>query len=290
VPRTARVDAPGILNHVTARGIERRLIFADDRDRAEFVRRLAKVLVECSIDCFAWALMPNHVHLVLRTGEVPLARAMARLLTGYAVYFNRRHERAGHLFQNRYGSILVDSESHLMALIRYVHLNPVRSGLIAGIGDLSHYPWTGHAVLMGNGAARFQVIHEILERFGTLPARARQRLERWMSLEDDRESSLPAREDAQDASVVVDRLCGLLGTEAAALRSRPPCRRASDTRAITAYLACVAFGYSQGAVGRALGVSQQAIHKAVRKGSDLVDRSPHLSRLRVSLVEGREEG
>ncbi|MCD6304811.1 MAG: transposase, partial [Deltaproteobacteria bacterium] len=91
---------------MTARGNERRRIFEDTKDRKEFLARLGEVLSGTETICYAWTLVPNHFHLLLRTGTQPMATVMRRLLTGYAISFNRRHRRYGHLFQNRYKSIL----------------------------------------------------------------------------------------------------------------------------------------------------------------------------------------
>jgi putative transposase len=98
MPRKARIDAPGALHHIIVRGIERQRIFSDDQDRDNFIERLADIVTETQTDCFAWALIPNHAHILLRTGQTPLATVMRRLLTGYAVSYNRRHRRHGHLF------------------------------------------------------------------------------------------------------------------------------------------------------------------------------------------------
>ena len=106
MPRQARIDAAGALHHIIVCGIESRKIFRDDADRDAFVKRLGQVVIETQTDCFGWALIPNHVHLLLRTGLTPITTVMRRLLTGYAVQFNRRHRRHGHLFRNRYKSIL----------------------------------------------------------------------------------------------------------------------------------------------------------------------------------------
>ncbi|TFG62907.1 MAG: transposase, partial [Nitrospirales bacterium] len=93
MPRKARIDAPGALHHIICRGIERRLVFREDFDRQDFVRRLGVILTEAQTPCFAWALMPNHFHLLLRTGNVPISSVMRRRLTGYAGSFNRRYRR-----------------------------------------------------------------------------------------------------------------------------------------------------------------------------------------------------
>lgn len=89
---------------------------------------IGNILSDTKTSCFAWALIPNHFHLLLRSGSQPLATVMRRLLTGHAMGFNRRHHRSGQLFQNRYKSILCQEEPYLLELIRYIHLNPLRAG------------------------------------------------------------------------------------------------------------------------------------------------------------------
>jgi len=126
MPRQARIDAPGALHHIICRGIERKKIFQDDTDRNDFVNRLGTVLIETSTACYAWSLIPNHFHLLLRTGNSPIATIMRRLLTGYAVTFNRRHRRHGHLFQNRYKSILCQEDLYFLELVCYIHLKVPR--------------------------------------------------------------------------------------------------------------------------------------------------------------------
>jgi putative transposase len=114
MPRKARIDAPGALHHIIVRGIERRKIFYDADDQDNFLQRLGVILTQTGTPCFAWALMPNHVHILLQTGTPPIATVMLRLLTRYAVSFNRRHHSHGQLFQNRYKSILCQEEMYLL--------------------------------------------------------------------------------------------------------------------------------------------------------------------------------
>ncbi|MEA3416610.1 MAG: transposase [Thermodesulfobacteriota bacterium] len=149
MPRQARLDAPCVLQHVMARGIERRKIFWDDKDRSFFLERFAVVLEETQTQCYAWALIPNHFHILLRTGATPLSTVMRRLMTGYAVTFNIRHRRSGHLFQNRYKSVVCEEDPYLLELIRYIHLNPLRARLVEDLKSLDKYPWSGHSVLIG---------------------------------------------------------------------------------------------------------------------------------------------
>jgi putative transposase len=149
MPRQPRLDAPGLLQHVMARGIERRKIFFDDIDRASFLERFAGILEETQTQCYAWALIPNHFHLLLRTGPTPVSKVMRRLMTGYAVTFNKRHKRAGHLFQNRYKSVVCEEDAYLQELIRYIHLNPLRTKLVQDLNALDKYPWSGHSAILG---------------------------------------------------------------------------------------------------------------------------------------------
>lgn len=167
MPRQARIDAPEALHHIIARGIERRDIFRDDDDRLDFLRRLAGILSETHTTCFAWALMGNHVHLLLQTGDAPIATCMRRLLTGYAVHFNHRYHRHGALFQNRYKSILCQKETYLLELIRYIHLNPLRAGIVKELPELDTYAYAGHAALLGKIPYRWQEIKFVLEHFSS---------------------------------------------------------------------------------------------------------------------------
>ncbi|MDP1809596.1 MAG: transposase, partial [Actinomycetota bacterium] len=147
--RQARIEAPGILYHVIARGIERKEIFRDPDDYEFFLSRLGRVLVDTETKCLAFCLMPNHIHLLIRSGRIPVSTVMRRLLTGYAVCFNRKYDRVGHLFQNRYKSIICQEESYLLTLIRYIHLNPKRAGLVSGTEGLDSYLYAGHRALIG---------------------------------------------------------------------------------------------------------------------------------------------
>ncbi len=166
MPRKARIDAPGALHHIIIRGIEKRRIFRDDRDRDQFIQRLSDIIIDTDTPCYAWALIPNHVHLLLKTGLTPIATIMRRLLTGYAVYFNRRHKRHGHLFQNRYKSILCQEESYLHELVRYIHLNPLRAKLVENLKVLDKYFYCGHSAVLGKVKRDWQQVDHILSLFG----------------------------------------------------------------------------------------------------------------------------
>lgn len=166
MPRQSRIDAPGALHHIIARGNEKRKIFEDKLDRQQFLARLGDILSTTQTMCYAWALIANHFHLLLRTGSVPIATVMRRLLTGYAIYFNRKHRRYGHLFQNRYKSILCQEDPYFLELVRYIHLNPLRAKIVKGLKSLDKYPYSGHSVLMGRVEHEWQDTEYVLEWFG----------------------------------------------------------------------------------------------------------------------------
>jgi REP element-mobilizing transposase RayT len=156
-----------------SRGIERGAIFLDEEDYLDFTARAAQWFKACGTKCLAWALLPNHFHFLLRRGERPLAELMRHVMTGYAVSFNHRHERAGHLFQNRYKALLCGSERYLMALVPYIHLNPLRAGLVQDMRSLAAYPWCGHAAAMSSRPNGILSTDEMLAHYGEDVPRAR---------------------------------------------------------------------------------------------------------------------
>ena len=172
MPRQPRLDAPESLHHVMVRGLDRQRVFREEADYANFLARVAALAEAGAWTVLAWALLPNHAHLLVRTGTRPLARNMRSLLTGYAGAFNRRHRRTGHLFQNRYKSVVVEAEAYQLELIRYLHLNPLRAGLVPTVTALARYPWTGHPALLGTRPQAWQATTEVWAAFGPTPRRA----------------------------------------------------------------------------------------------------------------------
>jgi putative transposase len=166
MPRKPRLDAPGALHHIIGRGLDRTKIFRNNVDRDDFLIRLADLCQEGLLIVYAWALMTNHFHLLVRTGRQSLSSSMRRLLTGYVVNFNRRHKRYGHLFQNRYKSIICEDDPYLLELTRYIHLNPIRAGIVGSVDELKSYAWVGHSVIMGKVKRDWQDTDTILAYFG----------------------------------------------------------------------------------------------------------------------------
>lgn len=167
MPRSARLDAAGILHHIMGRGIEKRKIFFDDKDRVNFIARLAALAESKAMTIYAWAVLPNHFHLLCKTEKRSLSSSMRKLLTGYVVHFNRRHNRHGHLFQNRYKSIVCQEDAYLLELVRYIHLNLLRAGEVENLEELNKCPWSGHSALVGTITREWQDTEYILSFFRT---------------------------------------------------------------------------------------------------------------------------
>jgi len=155
------------------RGIERRKIFNDDKDRENFIERLSILLPETRTQCYAWSFLSNHAHFLLRSGPSGIAALMRRLLTGYAVSYNRRHKRHGQLFQNRYKSIICQEDAYLQELVRYIHLNPLRSKVVVDLKELDRYSYCGHSALIGKKKREWQDVEYISGFFGRSVGKAR---------------------------------------------------------------------------------------------------------------------
>jgi REP element-mobilizing transposase RayT len=146
MPRPLRLDTTGAVSHVVARGNERRPLFRDDADRERYLALLGEACDRHGARVLAWCLMPNHVHLALQSGAVPVSRVVHDVHARYAQYFNRRYDRVGHLFQGRFRSLLVDRNEWLLEVVRYVHRNPVKARLVSRPEE---YPWSSHGAYLG---------------------------------------------------------------------------------------------------------------------------------------------
>ena len=144
--RPLRIELAGGLYHVTSRGDRREDIFVNDADREKWLALLGEVCKRFNWRCHAYCLMSNHYHIVVETVEANLSRGMRQLNGVYTQYVNRSHDRIGHVFQGRYKAILVEKDSHLLELARYVVLNPVRARMVK---DVSRWPWSSYRAMIG---------------------------------------------------------------------------------------------------------------------------------------------
>jgi REP element-mobilizing transposase RayT len=144
--RPLRIEFPGALYHLTARGNAQQPIFLDDHDRKCFLQVLGKTLSDCNGICHAYCLMGNHYHLLVETPEANLSQIMKQINGIYTQRFNRKHLRVGHVFQGRFKSIIVDKDAYLLELCRYIVLNPVRAGMV---DDPGRYRWSSFKATAG---------------------------------------------------------------------------------------------------------------------------------------------
>jgi len=162
--RGLRIQFPGAFYHIITRGNEKRPIFIDDSDRKKYLEIIGNYKRDFGFYLYCYTLMTNHNHLLIETPMGNISRIMLCVNTNYAVYFNRRHNRVGHLFQGRYKSIVVDKEAYLLRLLRYIHLNPVRAKMVRSPKE---YKWSSHRVyISGKDTSGLIDTEPVLGRFG----------------------------------------------------------------------------------------------------------------------------
>ena len=172
MPYPLRVQFPGAIYHVTVRGNNGEALYREDADRELWLSKLSDAVRETEIECHAWCQMTNHAHLCLRTPKGNLAKAMQTLNGEYARGFNRRHRRRGHVHERRYFSVEIKHDRHLIEVIRYVVLNPLRAGLCHAP---AHWPWSSYRATAGlTEPPRFLTVDWTLSQFSPNPARARE--------------------------------------------------------------------------------------------------------------------
>ena len=167
MPRQARLDVPGALHHIMVRGINKANIFDDNEDKVRFLERLGQNVIEGKCSVYAWVLMDNHVHILFKSGKHGISAVMRKQLTWYAQYYNRRHKRRGHVFENRYKSILCDEDNYLLALVRYIHLNPLRANIVKSVEELDRYSYCGHRTIIGKAKNPWTDTDYVLLQFGS---------------------------------------------------------------------------------------------------------------------------
>lgn len=177
--RPLRIEFPGALYHVTARGNARQVIFWDDEDREQFLTVLGRVVSRFHLILHAYCLMDNHFHLVVETPEGNLSKAMRQLNGVYTQAFNRRHERVGHVLQGRFKAIVVERESYLLELCRYVVLNPVRTKTVR---QPDRYRWSSYRATVGlDSAPSFLTVDWLLSQFGRQRAAAQRKYQSFVA-------------------------------------------------------------------------------------------------------------
>jgi len=186
--RPLRIDQEDTFYHVLNRGNERRAIFRDDRDREGFIERLGRCSERFSLRVYAYVLMGNHYHLLVRTGEANLSAAIQWLGVSYSTWHNARHRRSGHLFQGRFKSFLITEDTYLYRLLLYIHRNPLRARLVARLAD---WPWSSfRALAYGRGGPAWFDARLVHEQFDMDASGFREAIRQYDERRDDLLSSL----------------------------------------------------------------------------------------------------
>ncbi len=297
--RAPRVEVQGGVYHVIARGNERRDIFRDDADRRLYLARLAECRGRYGFALLAFCLMPNHVHLAIARGPVPLSKIMFALHFFYSQKFNWRHERVGHLFQGRYKAFLVEHERYLEALIRYIHWNPVKAGIVDR-PDAFH--WSSDRYYREGVGPPWLDVDFVLARLAPTRPGACAAYRRWMGAsEPDLYEALEplgrvvkgdekfARESFRDGRTVVRprywtaemlarAACIAQGFTLPRLKGRTRARPESRARLIAAYIARRDHDLSTASVAACFGRDESAFVHGLRRLERAIERDPSLAR------------
>ena len=310
--RKPRIHLPGGLYHVIFRGNGGQGVFLSDADRYRFYLLLQEGTHRFGYRVHTFCLMTNHIHLALQVDDIPLSRGMQNLSFRYTRWINWREKRAGHLFQGRYKAVLVDVESYLRELVRYIHLNPVRAGMVTSPED---YPWSGHRAYLGKEILPWLTTDWMLAHFGESVTKARAAYMAFVldGLDEKRrpefhgagvDSRLLGDDNFMDkcllgsggmplhltAQQIIDKVCIAYQIELSILKAKSQQRIPSEARAVAGWLAresgCVTLSDVAKVVNRDVG----SISSSVRRLSDRIQEEPELAyrvRSLKAVIEGR---
>ncbi len=308
--RPWRVQYEGAIYHIMSRGVGRGEIFLVDDDYLRFISYLERSVGKFKINIFAFVLMSNHFHLFLRTNEANVSRVLHWLQTSYSIYYNRKHSRSGHLFQGRFKSIVVGDESYWQNLSLYIHLNPIRAGIVE---ELSQYKWSSY-----NDYVNIKKIHNwvdgdaVLREFGRNKKESRteyRKLIRGISgkekefLEDlkygmilgsdkflewvqdkfidrggNKERELPQKKMISDDGIlerVIDEIAHSYKIEKASLLKRKRCKP-NEARDVGMYILKKSTGLKNREIGEVFGVSESAVNKSALRLSEQIKTRKHI--------------
>ena len=170
MPRKPRIHFPAAVYHVIIRGNAGQPVFFDDADRCRYYLLMQEVTVKFGCRIHAFCCMTNHIHIALQVGTIPLSRIMQNLTLRYTTWINKKYQRTGHVFQGRFKAILIDADSYLLELVRYIHLNPVRAGIVS---QPEYFPWMGHHTYLGKEKLPWLTSEWALSQFAAEDSRAR---------------------------------------------------------------------------------------------------------------------
>ena len=297
--RKPRIHLPGGLYHVIFRGNGGQNVFLTDADRCHFYLLLQEGIHRFGYRVHAFCLMTNHIHLALQVGDIPLSRAMQNLSFRYTRWINWREKRTGHLFQGRYKAVLVDKDSYLLELVRYIHLNPVRAGMSTSPDE---YPWSGHRAYLGKEILPWLTTDWVLSQFAKSFAKAHAAYIAFVldGLDEGRrpefhgagaDSRLLGNDNFMDkclsdsggmplyltAKQIIDKVCLAYHIDLSFLKTKSQQRMASEARAVAGWLARESRCVTLSSIARLVNRDVGSISSAVRRLSDRLQEEPELA-------------
>lgn len=309
--RKPRIHLPGGLYHVIFRGNGGQDLFLTDADRYRFYLLLQEGTNRFGYKVHAFCLMTNHIHLAVQVSDIPLSRGMQNLSFRYTRWINWREKRTGHLFQGRYKAVLVDAESYLLELVRYIHLNPVRVGICTNPAD---YPWSGHHGYLGKEVLPWLTTNWMLSQLGNSVAGAQAAYSSFVLDGLDEEyrpefhgagvdSRLLGDDDFMDkclsgighralqltAQQIIEQVCLVYHLDSSILQAKSQQRITSEARAVAGWLARELGCVTLSDIARLLNRDVGSISSAVRRLSDRIQEEPDLSHHVLSLKAALEE-
>lgn len=304
--RKPRIHHPDGLYHVIFRGNGGQSVFLNDEDRYRFFLLLQEGTCRFGYHVHAFCLMTNHIHLALQVNDIPLSRCMHNLSFRYTRWVNWRQKRTGHLFQGRYKAVLVDGDCYLLELIRYIHLNPVRAGMVKYPEE---YPWSSHGVYLENESLPWLATDKLLNHFGKSIEKARESYRNFVldGLGEEHRSefhgigrdtrllgddsfidkclsgleNIPTRLTVKE---IIERVCSVYNIGETELKSQSQCRNISEARAVAGWLAQELRCVTLSEVGKVTNRDVGSMSSAVRRLSSRMREEPELEK-RVRLMK-----
>jgi putative transposase len=305
--RPLRLEAEGAVYHVIARGNERKAVFRDDRDRQEYLDRLIRCRDRFGLRVLAFCLMGNHLHLAVERGPAKLSRVMLALQSSYTQWFNRRHGRVGHLFQGRYKALLIEKDRYLLALVRYIHRNPLEAGLSARAED---YAWSSDRYYRARKPPDWLDVDRVFPLLGPTQRVAAARYRRLMgdeveetyedvqsyaqAIKEDkafaervlRESGVPPIVGRLTEAKVVSVVAAGFGVRVSDLLGGGRQRSLSRARNIAAYIGRAAGGIPVARMVRYFGREESTLARGVVRLEEILAKKPALRRSVARLTAG----
>ncbi len=302
--RKPRIEFPGALYHVIARGNHRNQIFLTPNDYEKYLTLVERYKERYDFRLYAYALLSSHLHLLMETADIPLSKIMQGMQQTYTQFFNWKYDKVGHLFQGRYKAVLCQKDTYLLELVRYIQLNPIRAGLVKSI---THYPWTSYSSYLKNKKDKLIDADVVLAQFGHDKITARRHYQQFIragimknhgefidEVVDQRilgdqnfvEKALQQEDEVSHDKYVISKkpelkkvlatICLRKGMMPVTIRSNAKIDDVVSARRAFIYVARICFGYQLKEIALFLGIDITTVMKSVRVITDRISREKDL--------------